>query len=291
MPRLFASILLVASVLHSSSSTEEATCVTPRNIIKDGAEVGLSKWPSSIEHGFNVTTIDSSKQIFYVQSFMSPDEAKIFGALCEAEGNEGRFVRSPQRKRDEAGQQTILGVEEQGARTSASCPLLFSLFYLPLKEKIATSSPHLLRELEMTWDVTERAAKLLDVLPSQVEPIQLIRYEPGQFYKVHHDHSGYYEGNNQTGPKGEDRPITMLLFLSEVESGGNLRFPKLGLEFIPRIGDAVAWSNVDAENLADPDMVHEGMPPKSGSKLAANIWVRTEPFDSPKLGANVFKTK
>ena len=70
----------------------------------------------------------------------------------------------------------------------------------------------------------------------------------------------------------------MLLFLSDVEEGGHLRFGKLETEFPPAAGDAVVWSNVDPHTgLADPDMVHAGMPVMAGTKMAVNIWVRDEP--------------
>ena len=41
----------------------------------------------------------------------------------------------------------------------------------------------------------------------------------------------------------------MLLFLNDVPEGGQLKFEKLGnLQFSPRAGDAVAWSNVNQED-------------------------------------------
>ena len=55
-----------------------------------------------------------------------------------------------------------------------------------------------------------------------------------------------------------------------------------GFEFVPRCGDAVIWSNVDAHGKSNPDMVHQGMPPESGVKMAINIWARDKPFTSPK---------
>ena len=101
---------------------------------------------------------------------------------------------------------------------------------------------------------------------------------PGEYYKQHHDHAGYYEQDTV-----KDRPITMLVFLNDVESGGTLKFKRLELEFSPRRGDAVAWSNVDKAGSVDPDMVHEAMPlPNGSTKMAVNIWVRDDPFTSPK---------
>ena len=62
-----------------------------------------------------------------------------------------------------------------------------------------------------------------------------------------------------------------------------LTVKRLELEFSPRRGDAVAWSNVDKAGSVDPDMVHEAMPlPDGSTKMAVNIWVRDDPFTSPK---------
>ena len=66
-----------------------------------------------------------------------------------------------------------------------------------------------------------------------LEPFQLLRYLPGEFYAQHHDHAGYYD------PEGgyPDRPKTMLLFLNDVEKGGCLHFGVLDYTFCPRQGD------------------------------------------------------
>jgi prolyl 4-hydroxylase len=54
------------------------------------------------------------------------------------------------------------------------------------------------------------------------------------------------------------------------------------MEFCPRMGDAIVWSNVDKNGKADPDMIHQGLPPEEGVKMAVNIWLRDEPFTSPQ---------
>jgi len=199
------------------------------------------------------------------------------------------MVRSPQRK-DGNGQ----ALEEHQARTSRSCPLLFAYFYKQLEATIALKQPALLPELQLTWAMTERAAALVEAEAAQVEPIQLLRYEEGEFYRQHHDHTGYYQSQRTevaAESHGESRPCTVLVFLNDVMSGGELSFPALGLAFSPRKGDAVVWSNVDAATgEADPLMVHEALPPGAGEvKLAANIWVRDVPFTSPNL-ASAYKT-
>lgn len=141
--------------------------------------------------------------------------------------------------------------------------------------------PDLVDELQLTWNVTLRAADLLGVDPPNIEPFQVLNYDPGEFYKEHHDHRAYYD------PEGgyPDRSRTMLLFLNDLPEGmgGRLEFGRLGLQFSPRVGDAVIWSNVDRDGRVDPEMVHQGMPlEEGGNKMAVNIWVRDKAFTSPQ---------
>jgi len=251
-----------------SSPEDHSICesiIEKKTIIQNGSEVSLSSFPSRIEEGHTISVLDENKYLYYVHSFLSQDEANTMGTFC---GDSNRFQRSPQ-----TGVEDLNGNENQ-ARTSSSCPLLFAYFYIPKLDDVKSKAPKLAEELILTWDITQRAARLVGVDEAHFEPFQLLKYSPGEFYKEHHDHRGYYDP--VTGYP--DRPITILLFLNDVSEGGELKFEKLGLEFKPRIGDAVIWSNVDSDGLADPDMVHEAKPPKKGMKMGVNVWIREKPF-------------
>ena len=62
------------------------------------------------------------------------------------------------------------------------------------------------------------------------EDFQLLRYETGQFYKAHNDYISY----RADGP----RIVTFFMYLSDVISGGETTFPKLGLSVAPKKGKA-----------------------------------------------------
>lgn len=151
-----------------------------------------------------------------------------------------------------------------------------------LREQSATdkSIMKVVREVDVSWDIAQRAAKLLGVDADTVEALQVVRYtSPDAEYKLHHDHGGYY------GKTTEIRPWTMLIFLNDVSDGGHTAFPELGIEVIPRRGDAIVWSNTKTEGeetVADPDMVHMGKPPsKEGvEKYAVNVWFGETDFAS-----------
>lgn len=135
----------------------------------------------------------------------------------------------------------------------------------PLPSQVAKIA----REVDLSWDIARRASKLLQVDATLVEALQLVRYtSPDAEYRLHHDHGGYY------GKQTEHRPWTMLIFLNDVSDGGMTAFPELGLEVVPRGGDALVWSNTNANGDVDPDMVHMGKPPsKEGvEKYAMNVW-------------------
>ena len=107
-----------------------------------------------------------------------------------------------------------------------------------------------------------------------MEPFQILKYEPGQFYKVHHDqNSGLFT------PQGA-RVYTFFMYLNDVdegqeEPGGGTHFADLGVVMPARKGHAVLWPSVmDAEPDRDEPMTnHEGLPPKASVKYASNVWI------------------
>jgi prolyl 4-hydroxylase len=148
------------------------------------------------------------------------------------------------------------------------------------EEPMQPSVAKMAREVDVSWDIALRASKIIGVSASTVEALQLVRYtSPDAEYKLHHDHGGYY------GKATEHRPWTILIFLNDVSDGGHTAFPKLGLEVIPRGGDALIWSNSKGSEV-DPDMVHMGKPPsKEGvEKYAVNVWFGEESFGNRMAG-------
>lgn len=64
------------------------------------------------------------------------------------------------------------------------------------------------------------------------------------------------------------------MFLNDVEDGGELRFPKLGLQVRPRQGTAVVFA---VGKAGDTRAVHQGRPPKTGMRYCAIAVFREEP--------------
>ncbi|WP_331040153.1 2OG-Fe(II) oxygenase [Allosphingosinicella sp.] len=105
---------------------------------------------------------------------------------------------------------------------------------------------------------------------TQGEPLQILRYSPGQEYKAHVD--ALPVGTNQ-------RILTMLVYLNEDYAGGETKFLETGLGFKGRTGDALLFRNASADGRPDPMARHAGLPVTRGQKLIASRWIRAKPLD------------
>lgn len=135
-----------------------------------------------------------------------------------------------------------------------------------------------------------------------IEPFQLVRYQPGEFYREHHDHGSYY------GVNTEQRPWTLLVFLSDLpplssstneRNGGYTYFRKLdedggGVAVVPRSGDGVLWRNEDKETgELLMDAIHEAVPPEDGGnivKYAMNVWIAKKKIRE-NMDVSAYRTK
>ena len=61
------------------------------------------------------------------------------------------------------------------------------------------------------------------------EDLQIVRYEPGQFYKVHHD-----QNTAVWAPQGP-RVLTFFMYLNTPEGGGETWFPQARADDLPLI--------------------------------------------------------
>ena len=129
--------------------------------------------------------------------------------------------------------------------------------------------------------MARRAASLVDFPDGNLEPIQALRYLPGQSYVEHHD---AIESQRYL-PSGP-RVLTLLLYLNDLPpgAGGETVFRRVGrggrdggravVEVAPKTGRAVLWSNVLDRDPDEADLraYHEAKVVVWGEKHAANFW-------------------
>ena len=129
----------------------------------------------------------------------------------------------------------------------------------------------------LTMLVADRISDLVRAPVRYMEPFQIVKYEAGQFYRVHHDqNSGHFT------PQGA-RVYTFFMYLSTPEKGGGTRFSDLGLTVPALKGTAVLWPSVMDEDPTrdEPLTNHEAQPVDVGRKYAANVWVHHYDYRTP----------
>ncbi|UAJ08627.1 2OG-Fe(II) oxygenase [Glacieibacterium megasporae] len=104
----------------------------------------------------------------------------------------------------------------------------------------------------------------------RVEPLAVLRYNPGDEYRPHLD----------TIPGlANQRAVTVLTYLNDSFDGGATVFSETGLSVAPRTGDAIVFQTLDAAGRPDPMTRHAGAPVTRGTKYLCSRWIRSAAHD------------
>jgi prolyl 4-hydroxylase len=127
------------------------------------------------------------------------------------------------------------------------------------------STIHWLIENPAVHALNRRLAALSGTLAEQGEPLQILRYRPGQQY---HSHLDFIPGaDNQ-------RALTALIYLNNDYEGGETAFVRTSLKVRGRKGDALIFRNIREDRSANPLSEHAGLPVVKGAKFLASRWIR-----------------
>lgn len=118
--------------------------------------------------------------------------------------------------------------------------------------------------------INRRIAIVTGTAYEQGEPLQVLCYEPGQEYKLHSD--------ALPGP-GNQRILTLLVYLNDDFDGGETEFPDLGIKHRGGVGDALLFASVDSASRPHPHARHAGLPITRGRKWLLSKWIREQPLD------------
>ena len=81
-------------------------------------------------------------------------------------------------------------------------------------------------ESKIIYSVREKVA-LLTGLPGSLQELpKLLRYNHAEKFAPHYDDEFWGDEPRPFGPEGSDRVLTVLLYLSDVDAGGETSFPK-----------------------------------------------------------------
>lgn len=134
-------------------------------------------------------------------------------------------------------------------------------------------------ENELIARIEARIAELTGCPVERGEPIQVLRYRPGTEYKPHFDYfDPADQGTRQVLAMGGQRVATLIMYLNDVEGGGSTVFPEIGLDVLPRRGNAVFFAYSDDEGRLDSRTLHGGSPVGIGEKWIATKWLRQREY-------------
>ncbi|CAA6653543.1 unnamed protein product [Spirodela intermedia] len=135
--------------------------------------------------------------------------------------------------------------------------------------------------------IEDKIARATLIPKNHGEAFNILRYEIGQKYASHYDAFNPKE----YGPQSSQRVASFLLYLSDVEEGGETMFPYenglnmnsgydfnecIGLRVKPRQGDGLLFYSVLVNGTIDPMSLHGSCPVIRGEKWVATKWVRNE---------------
>lgn len=115
-----------------------------------------------------------------------------------------------------------------------------------------------------------RIAAATQTSVDQGEPLVILRYEPGQQYREHHD-----------GLPGEpnQRSRTVIAYLNDGYDGGETSFSAASLAIKGGKGDAISFVNTRPDGRIDERSRHAGQPVEQGVKWVCTRWIRVKNFD------------
>ena len=185
------------------------------------------------------------------QFSVSPD-VRLFPKIFTAEECDFLIARSAPRL------QASLVIDPQ---TGAQVPNPVRTSYAAVYPLMAESPP--------IHALNVRLASASGTAVGQGEPLQVLRYSPGQEYRPHIDAIADVE--NQ-------RVLTFLVYLNDDYAGGETEFVATGLKVRGTKGDGLLFRNADARGYPDPNAKHAGLPVTSGEKYLASRWIRARPM-------------
>uniref|UniRef100_A0AC34R8N8 Fe2OG dioxygenase domain-containing protein n=1 Tax=Panagrolaimus sp. JU765 TaxID=591449 RepID=A0AC34R8N8_9BILA len=104
------------------------------------------------------------------------------------------------------------------------------------------------------------------------EEYQILNYVPGGHYAPHWDYFDLEDNYRVLG----NRMITFMVILKTAKIGGGTIFPKMGITFQPKPGDAVIWFNQNPDDSKADDSLHGACPVLKGNKIGLTLWIRSK---------------
>jgi 2OG-Fe(II) oxygenase superfamily len=102
---------------------------------------------------------------------------------------------------------------------------------------------------------------------------------PSTFSLSYKPHKDYMDLDDEDEKQLGNRILTVFLYLSDVDEGGQTSFTALNLTVSPKLGRVLIWPNVLNDDPTEIELLteHESLPVVKGTKYGANVWFRLKP--------------
>jgi prolyl 4-hydroxylase len=117
--------------------------------------------------------------------------------------------------------------------------------------------------------IEKRISYIMNIPADHGEGLQVLHYKSGQEYKAHFD---FFSTSNKE--VNNPRISTLVMYLNDVENGGETYFPKLNFSISPQKGMAVYFEYFYNDHTLNHLTLHGGAPVILGEKWAATQWMR-----------------
>ena len=128
---------------------------------------------------------------------------------------------------------------------------------------------------ELSHVIYDRVSHAIGIDSARFENIEIIKYQVEEKFDAHVD---YFMPNTEKRhyEKGGQRVGTVILYLNDVESGGETFFPRLRIVEQANTGKML-YFKYDYDADINMKTTHKGMPVEKGEKWIATIWIKQFP--------------
>ena len=125
-------------------------------------------------------------------------------------------------------------------------------------------------------NIDKKISNLMNLEPFFGETMQAQKYEVGEYYKEHYDFFSPFNHEFKTYCEWMgQRTWTTMVYLNDVEEGGETYFKYLNLKIKPKKGLLIAWNNLYINGFPNYKTMHEALPPLKDSKYIITKWWRS----------------
>ncbi|KAH8804494.1 putative prolyl 4-hydroxylase alpha subunit [Xylogone sp. PMI_703] len=227
------------------------------NGLTNSDDIGVDKKTGCPKHHYNYHLLSEDPLVVYIDSFISKEEAAHLADLSEGQFKDSVLWSDDGRVVD----------VDPNYRSSQTASLARDQVIRCIEERA-------------------RAFPYYSSKEGLIKPLVVQRYGISNQYKDHYDwfpDGPYIDGNIES---------TFFVYIQANCTGGGTNFPRLdapreekwcefvdcnqpwdaGVTFLPLVGNAIFWKNLEPSGSGNVKTLHAGLPVTSGMKTGLNIW-------------------